>query len=45
MTFNQYLAKRGAPASSYKTYEEYASVREAQGLKVMPRELFESLKK
>lgn len=44
MTFQTYLSHRGQPASSYKTYEEYVAVRQAQGLQVLPRKLFDSLK-
>lgn len=45
MTFNEYIAKRQKPASSYKSYKDYCAARKAQGLQVMPEELYKSLKR
>lgn len=44
MTFTQYIAKRKTPASAYKTYEAYCAARKAEGLQVMPKSLYNSLK-
>jgi len=44
MTFNQYIATRAKPASSYKSYEAYCKARKAEGLQVIPRSLYKSLK-
>lgn len=45
MTFNEYKAKRAKPASKYKTYNAYCIARQMEGLQVMPKKLWESLKK
>lgn len=45
MTFQSYIQQRGAAASTYKTYAEYCQARKKAGLQVMPRKLFNSLKK
>ena len=44
MTFNQYITKREKPASAYKTYEAYCAARKDEGLQVMPKSLYNSLK-